>query len=118
MKKRSPRMFIEDILEAMDRIERYIRGLTHETFVRNEMVVDAVIRNLEIIGEASRNIPKDVREAYAEIPWKRMIGLRNIAIHEYFGIDLDIIWEIITRNLPETKPMIVEMLEGFGEEER
>jgi len=110
-------MFIEDILEALHKIERYIRGLTYETFARNEMVVDAVIRNLEIIGEASRNIPKDVRGTYPEIPRKRMIGLRNIAIHEYFGVDLDIIWEIISRNLPETEPVIAEMLEGFGERE-
>lgn len=115
MKKRSYRMFVEDILEAMDKIERYIKGLSYETFAENEMIVDAVIRNLEIIGEASRNIPEAVREKYPDIPWKRMIGLRNIAIHEYFGVDLGIIWEIIIRNLPETKPMVTEMLKGFVE---
>jgi len=106
MKERSYRMFAEDILEAMDKIERYTRGLTYETFVKNEMVVDAVMRNLEIIGEASRNIPEDIRGKYPDIPWKRMVGLRNIAIHKYFGVDLGIVWEIITRNLPETRPMI------------
>ncbi len=117
MKKRSYRMFAGDILEAMDKIERYIKGLTYETFARDEMVVDAVIRNLEIIGEASRNIPEDVRGRYPAIPWKRMIGLRNIAIHEYFGVDLSIVWQIITRNLPGTKPMIVEMLKDLIEGE-
>ncbi len=115
MKNRSYRIFGEDILEAMDKIECYIKGLTYETFVENGMVVDAVIRNLEIIGEASKSIPKDVREKYPGIPWERMIGLRNIVIHEYFGIDLGIIWEIISKNLPETKPLIAKMLKGFDE---
>lgn len=109
-------MFAEDILEAMGKIERYIKGLNYETFAKSEMIVDAVIRNLEIIGEASRNIPEHMRGKYPDIPWKRMIGLRNIAIHEYFGVDLSIIWEIITRNLPETSPMIAEMLKGFNVE--
>jgi uncharacterized protein with HEPN domain len=97
----------------MDKIERYIKGLTYETFVKNEMIVDAGIRNLEIIGEASKNIPEDVRKKYPDMPWRRMIGLRNITIHEYFGVDLGIIWEIITRNLPETRPKIAAMLEEF-----
>ncbi len=115
MKKKSSRIFVEDILEAMDKIERYTTDLTYESFTKNELVVDAVIRNLEIIGEASRNTPENVRDKYHDIPWKRMIGLRNIAIHEYFGIDLSIIWQIITRNLPETKPIIIKMLKGFHE---
>ncbi|MCD6384659.1 DUF86 domain-containing protein [Candidatus Sumerlaeota bacterium] len=116
MTKRSYRMFVEDVLDAMEKIERYIKGLSYETFTKSEMIVDAVIRNLEIIGEASRNLPENVRRKYPDIPWKRIIGLRNIVIHEYFGIDLSIIWEIITRNLPETKPLITEMLKGFDEE--
>lgn len=111
--KRTYKMFIEDILEAMNKIERYIKDLDYEEFARNEMVVDAVIRNLEVIGEASKNVPESVRERYSEIPWKRMIGLRNIAIHEYFGIDLSIIWEIITKNIPETRSMIEKLLKNI-----
>ena len=113
MKRRTGKLFVEDILEAIDKIKRHIEGLTYETFVKNELVIDAVIRNLEIIGEASRNLPEDVRKKYPEIPWGRMIGLRNIIIHEYFGVDLAIILEIITKNLPETKPKIVAMLKKF-----
>ena len=116
MKRKNHKLFVEDVLEAIDKIERYTKGLTYETFVKNDMAVDAVIRNLEIIGEASRNISEDVRESYPDIPWKRMIGLRNVAIHEYFGVDLSIIWEIITSNLPETKPKIDAMLKEFKEE--
>ena len=113
MKRKNHKLFVEDILEAIDKIERYTKGLTYETLMKNDMAIDAVIRNLEIIGEASRNIPEDVRGKHPEIPWKRMIGLRNIAIHEYFGVDLSIVWEIITSNLPEMKPKIGAMLKGF-----
>jgi len=116
MKKRTYEMFIEDILEAMGKISSYTKSFTFEMFEKNEMIIDAVIRNLEIIGEASKNIPGEVREKYPDIPWRRMIGLRNIVIHEYFGVDLDIIWEIITRNLPETRPEIEDMLKDSHEE--
>jgi uncharacterized protein with HEPN domain len=115
MKRKTNRVFVEDILESMNKIERYIKGLTYELFLKNEMVVDAVIRNLEIIGEASKNIPEDIREKYPNIPWRRMVGLRNIALHEYFGIDLGIIWEIITKNLPETKPKIKMLLKSSND---
>ena len=115
MKKPTHKMFLEDIQEAMSKIERYTSGLTYQTFVNNEMAVDAVIRNLAVIGEASRNIPDSVREKYTDIQWGRMVGLRNIVIHQYFSVDLSIIWKIITENLPETKPQIAEMLEHFDE---
>ncbi len=113
MKRRLPKLFIEDILEAMEKIERSTKGSTYEQFVKNEILVDAVIRNLEVIGEASNNIPEEVREKYSQIPWKRMVGLRNIVIHEYFGVDLSILWEIVTRNLPETKSLIEKILKDF-----
>jgi len=115
MKRNSYQLFLEDILEAINKIERYIKDLTHDQFEGNEVVIDAVIRNLEIIGEAAKNISEDVREKYSEIPWNRMIGLRNVAIHEYFGVDLNIIWEIITKNLPETKPKIEAILEDLSD---
>ncbi len=111
MKRRDHKLYVEDILQSMDRIERYTRGQTFERFRRSEMVADAVIRNLEIIGEAARSIPQEVRQRHPDIPWTRMIGLRNIAIHEYFGVDLGIIWEIVRRNLPETRSKIVALLE-------
>ena len=110
MKRRNYELFVEDILTAMGKIERYIEDIPYGSFVKNELVIDAVIRNLEIIGEASRNIPEDVKNRHARLPWGRMIAPRNIAAHEYFRIDLAIIWEIITENLPDTKPEIEEML--------
>ncbi|MCP4652017.1 MAG: DUF86 domain-containing protein [Candidatus Omnitrophica bacterium] len=112
--KRNYKLFIEDILGAMNRIEEYIKGLSYEDFSENEMVEDAVIRKIEIIGEAARNVPEDIKEKYQNIPWKKMVGLRNITIHEYFGVDLDIVWEIITKNIPETKVDIQNVLEDMN----
>jgi len=110
MRERSPKIFFEDIQDSIEKIERYTKDLTYETWAKKDMGIDAVIRNLEIIWEAANNIPENVKLKYHNVPWKRMIGLRNIAIHKYFGLDLSIIWEIVSRNLPETKPMIAKIL--------
>nr|WP_281248203.1 HepT-like ribonuclease domain-containing protein [Seinonella peptonophila] len=72
--------------------------------------MDAVVRNLEVIGEASKYIPEEIRQKYPQVPWKSMIGLRNILIHEYFGIDEQIIWEIVSQDFRETKPLIENIL--------
>jgi len=113
MSKRDLRLFLMEILEAIEKIERYIDSLSFEDFVKNEMVVDAVIRNLEIVGEAARNIPEEVRSKYSDIPWKRVVGFRNIVIHGYFDVDLEIVWVIVKERLPELKPQIKRMLMEF-----
>ena len=82
------------------------------------MVIDAVIRNLEIIGEAIKNIPDEVKDEYQTVPWKRMVGLRNIITHAYFGIDLENIWKIITQNIPEVKPEIKKILDELKVKEK
>jgi uncharacterized protein with HEPN domain len=79
------------------------------------MLIDAVIRNLEIIGEAARNVPEEIKNNYNEIPWKKMIGLRNMLIHEYFGVDESIVWERIKTNLPEVKPNILKAIQEEGD---
>jgi len=106
-------IYLSDIIEAMAKIQRYTDGLTFESFAANEMVVDAVNRNLEIIGEAARSIPEGIRNSNPQIPWQRMIGLRNIVVHEYFGIDLNIVWEIVRVNIPETRPLMEAMLKAM-----
>jgi len=110
MKDRPSLLFLEDILSSIQKIEDYIGGISFEDFQNDTRTVDAVLRNLEIVGEASKNIPSEIREGHPDIPWGRMTGLRNIVSHEYFGIDLSIIWQIITVNLPETKPLIDKMV--------
>ncbi len=94
----------------MDKIEQYTKDLDENLFNQNEMIFDAVVRNLEIIGEASKHVPQNIRDSFPEIPWKRMIGLRNLVIHEYFGVDVQTVWQIVSRNIPETKPELIKLL--------
>jgi len=116
--KRSYKLFVNDIMDAITKIERYIKNLDYDAFTKNGMAIDAVIRNLEIIGEAARNIPDNVKERYPNVPWKRMVGLRNIVTHEYFGVDLDNIWKIIKVNIPEVKPDIMKILDEFKDRKK
>lgn len=96
-------LFLEDMLDAINRIQEYIGDKTLEDFKKNYMVVDAVIRNFEVIGEASKNVPQHIREKYPEVPWSKMYRLRNIVAHEYFGVDYEMIWEIAIKHLPVNK---------------
>jgi uncharacterized protein with HEPN domain len=106
---------INDILESINRIDVYTEGVDYDSFLHNQMLIDAVIRNLEIIGEAARNVSDETRNKYTEIPWKNMIGLRNILIHQYFGVDESIVWEVIKTNLPETRPIILNVIQEAGD---
>ncbi len=83
--------------------------MTKDLFEKKEMVVDAVLRNLELIGEASNRLSEEFKEEYSDIPWKKIIGLRNIVIHAYSNVDLDIIWDILMKNIPETKKTIQQI---------
>jgi len=118
MKNRSYLLFVKDILVSIDKIGRFMHGMSFEHFVKDELVIDGVVRNLEIIGEAARTIPLSLRNDYPDIPWKGMIALRNLAIHEYFQLDLSITWKIISKDLPETKPKVEAMLKVMEEKEK
>jgi len=111
MSKRDPCLFLSDILEAIGRIEEYIEGYGFGDFVSDRKTVDAVLRNLEIIGEAAKHLPDAMRERYSEVPWRRIIGLRNVVIHSYFGVDLNIVWRIARFQIGELKRQIVRILE-------
>ena len=100
----------EDILEAIAKIERYTAGMTFESFKADTKTADAVIRNLEVIGEAARNIPDEVCQRFPEIPWDKMRGIRNILAHEYFGVSLPIIWQTIKADLPPLVPLLRDIL--------
>ena len=106
MKERTSKIYFEDIITFINRIESYIQDLDFENFKENQLVIDAVIRNLELIGEASKNISSEIRKKFSNVPWSEMIGLRNLATHGYFKIDLTIIWDIITKDIPENKQSI------------
>jgi uncharacterized protein with HEPN domain len=100
----------------MAKIRQYTAGLTYEEFIQDEKTMDAVLRNLEVIGEAAKNIPEELRSKYPDVEWQRMIGIRNIISHEYFGVDAQIIWEVATRNVPETEPLVTDMLDRLSNE--
>ncbi|MCB0551246.1 MAG: DUF86 domain-containing protein [Phaeodactylibacter sp.] len=106
MSKRSNHELLVDILESIDKIRRYTKGMSFEVFSQDEKTIDAVVRNFEIIGEAANRVEENIKEEYAVVEWRRIIGLRNRIVHEYFGIDLKIIWMIIDENLDAFKSEI------------
>lgn len=107
---RDYRLYLEDILEAISRIEEYTQGLSFEEFAKNNLVIDAVVRNLEIIGEACRSLPEEIRQRNPDVEWRKIIGLRNILIHQYFGVDIEIVWDIVKNKLPDLKLKIKRIL--------
>jgi len=111
MSKRDWKLLFEDILESIKKIERYTQDIDYHGFIVNSMIVDAVVRNLEIIGEASKNISQDIQQKHSGIPWKKLAGIRNRIVHEYFGVDHEIIWFIVENELAQLKQLIEKELE-------
>lgn len=111
MHSREWRLHIEDIIEAIEKIRAYTAEMSLEAFGADSKAVDAVIRNVEIIGEASRHLPTDICARFPEVPWNEMRGIRNVLIHEYFGIDVEVLWETIKRDLPPLLPHLRRILE-------
>ena len=107
---RNPILYLEDISLSMERVQEYIYGLDFQQFKWDYKTVDAVIRNFEIIGEASKNVPQRIKDKYPNIPWEEMYRLRNRISHEYFGIDYEILWDIATKHLPQNHSDILHLL--------
>lgn len=103
-------MYLEDILVAMNRIDEYTNGLSFTQFKQDYKTVDAVIRNFEIIGEASKNLNSSLKLKYQEIPWEEMYYLRNRISHEYFGVDYSIIWDVAKNHLPGNRKSIEQII--------
>ena len=108
-KKRDYRDYINDILDSIDDLGNFIKGMTFEEFTIDKKTINAVIRSVEVIGEASKKIPKTLRDKYPQVPWRKMAGMRDKLIHEYFGIDLEILWKVANEELPPIKPSIKEI---------
>jgi uncharacterized protein with HEPN domain len=107
---RDYRVYLDDALEAVRSIENYTRGLTFEAFSTDRKTVDAVVRNLEIIGEAVKKVPAEVCSRHPEVEWKKISGLRDILIHHYFDIDFGIVWDIVVNKLPDLSRQIRNIL--------
>lgn len=107
--KRDAMVQIEDIIESLLRIEEYILSINKDDFISNVQIQDAVVRRLEIIGEAVKNIPQEIKVKYPHIPWKKIAGMRDLLIHEYFGVNLDRIWKVAKEDIPNLKKEISEI---------
>jgi uncharacterized protein with HEPN domain len=109
MSKRPVDLLLDDICEAIDRIEQYISGMSFDAFSKDRKSIDAVVRNLEIIGEASNRLPVDFKDSHTQIQWHKVVGLRHRIVHEYFGIDLQIVWQILQKDLPSLREDISQI---------
>lgn len=110
--KRDYVLYIKDILDCVEKIEDFVGDMDFDEFVKDDKTTSAVVRKLEIIGEATKNIPEEMRVKYQEIPWSDMARMRDKIIHFYFGVDYEIVWKAIKERLPTLKRQIKKLLEG------
>ncbi|MCI0454651.1 MAG: DUF86 domain-containing protein [Candidatus Dadabacteria bacterium] len=111
--KRSSELYIKDILDYMERAETHIKGLSLGEFLDENKTCDAVIRCIEVIGEATKNVPEDIRKKYASIPWRDISGMRDKIIHAYFMVDFENVWLVVKEEIPKLKPMIKKVLDDL-----
>lgn len=114
MREKNPKIFLEDILESIGRIEQYAKGKTKDEFLDDYEKQDAIMKRLEVIGEAVKNIPTGVKKKYPGIPWRDMAGMRDILIHEYFGVLMERVWDTAKNDIPKLKKQISELLKNYN----
>ena len=111
--KRDYSVYLDDILDAMDKAETFVAGMSYEQFEDDLRTHFAVTRALEIVGEATRRLPMSFREQYPDIPWQDMAGMRDKIIHGYDNVNLRIVWDVVTRDIPDVKPQIQQILRDY-----
>ena len=107
---RDGRLYLDDMLEAVQKIMEYRQGLDFPTFATRRMAYDAILRNLEILGEAAKNVPPEIKERYPELEWRKIAGLRDILAHGYFGLMDETLWDIVTHKIPSLPPRLEAIL--------
>jgi uncharacterized protein with HEPN domain len=115
MRRRDYRDYLQDILDSVDDIESFIRGMGFEEFKRDRKTVNAVVRSVEVIGEASKRIPRSLKAKYKGVPWREMAGMRDKLIHEYFGVDVEILWKTAKDDIPPLKQAIQNVMKSLEE---
>jgi len=108
---REYRLYLSDILQSQRRIKEYTKGMTYEEFKKSQITIDAVIRNLEVIGEAARKLPSEITEKSPELEWRKMTAMRNVLSHEYFGINTQIVWDVIANKIDRLEQFCRNLLE-------
>ena len=116
MKSREFIDYLRDIIDAVEKIEKFTEGMDSERFYADDKTAYAVIRALEIIGEATKKVPQNIKESYPQVPWREMAGIRDKLIHDYFGVNLEVIWKTVQEDLPTLRPRILQILQENAEE--
>ncbi len=107
--------YIQDILDSIRDIADFIEGINFKNFEKDKKTINAVVRSLEIIGEAATKIPDDIKNSYSNIPWRNIAGMRNKLVHEYFGVDEEIVWKVASEEIPPLKPLIQGIFDKLNE---
>jgi uncharacterized protein with HEPN domain len=115
---RDVRLYLEDILDSISKIERYIHGVDEQRFVDDVQLQDSVLRRLEVIGEATKNIPQSIRDKYPHIPWRNIAGLRDVLIHAYFGVNLHRTWKVVNEDIPDLRNKIQQVQQKLVDDNR